>query len=356
MSATVSIVVPIYNVERQLPRCVESLLAQTYKDLEILLVDDGSADSSGALCDDYAKQDRRIKVFHKENGGVSSARNLVLPQATGTYLLFLDGDDALDPDTVEKCVAAAEDGDFDVVCFGYHHYLEKATGAVELLREDPKTPCDLAKADLLSRFSDLTRAGLFDFITDKLFRLSLIRENHLQFDSYFNMGGEDGVFMLGLLPHLSNLRVVGDCFYRYFRREGQSATLSFRKEKFDRYYKRLELTYAFMKENDCLDESFLCEIFCSNILWVYDSLFSETCRLSFHERKQFLKTAFEKPELYPGFAAAALSFATTQDFGDASRGSCKALVWILQKKYARLFFLHRLQLLKIHRFHLFKRR
>ncbi|MBE6529793.1 MAG: glycosyltransferase family 2 protein [Ruminococcaceae bacterium] len=346
MSAIVSIIVPVYNVEKQLSRCIESLLAQTYKDLEILLVDDGSTDSSGALCDAYAKKDSRIQVFHKENGGVSSARNLVLPLATGTYLLFLDGDDALDPDTVEKCVAAAEDGGFDAVCFGYHHYLEKTSGAVELLREDAKTPCDLSKADLISRFSDLTRAGIFDFITDKLFRLSLIQQNHLQFDSYFNMGGEDGVFMLSLLPHLGNLRVINDCFYRYFRREGQSATLSFRKEKFDRYYKRLELTYAFMQENGCFDESFLCGVYCSNVLWVYDSLFSETCRLSLGERKKFLKTAFQKSGLYPGFAAAALAFATGQDFAASSRGSRKALLWILQKKYTRLFLLHCLQLFK----------
>ncbi|MGI6094991.1 MAG: glycosyltransferase family 2 protein [Lachnospiraceae bacterium] len=92
----ISVIVPVYNVEKYLRRCVDSILNQTYSNLEILLIDDGSTDASGVICDEYSKSDPRIKVFHKENGGVSSARNYGIERATGTYLGFIDSDDWID--------------------------------------------------------------------------------------------------------------------------------------------------------------------------------------------------------------------------------------------------------------------
>ncbi|MBR4996070.1 MAG: glycosyltransferase [Alistipes sp.] len=86
----ISVIVPVYNTEKYLPRCVDSILAQTYTDFELLLIDDGSNDSSSAICDEYAQKDPRIKVFHKENGGVSFARNLGLDNAAGEYIILID--------------------------------------------------------------------------------------------------------------------------------------------------------------------------------------------------------------------------------------------------------------------------
>ena len=89
----ISIIVPVYNTEKYLHRCIDSVLAQTYQDFELLLIDDGSKDSSGAICDEYAAQDTRVRVFHKENGGVSSARNVGLDLAQGEWVTFVDSDD-----------------------------------------------------------------------------------------------------------------------------------------------------------------------------------------------------------------------------------------------------------------------
>lgn len=108
MYPLISIIVPVYNIEEYLPRCVESLRKQTYPRTEILLVDDGSTDGTGALCDELAKEDPRIRVFHKENGGSSSARNLGIAEAEGRYLGFVDGDDYVEPDMYEKLCAAME--------------------------------------------------------------------------------------------------------------------------------------------------------------------------------------------------------------------------------------------------------
>ena len=104
-----SVIVPVYNIKREyLERCIASICNQTYKNLEILLVDDGSTDGSGAVCDEFAKKDERIRVFHKENGGSSSARNLGIENATGEYLGFIDSDDFIEPDMYELLAEAIQ--------------------------------------------------------------------------------------------------------------------------------------------------------------------------------------------------------------------------------------------------------
>jgi len=115
MSDKVSIIVPVYNVEKYLDECVKSILAQTYTDIEIVLVDDGSKDTSGAMCDEYKKQDERIVVVHKENGGLSSARNAGMENASGSYFIFVDSDDTISSNMVEEMVKKAKEHDAKIV-------------------------------------------------------------------------------------------------------------------------------------------------------------------------------------------------------------------------------------------------
>lgn len=114
MGKLVSVIVPIYNVEPYLEKCVDSILAQTYPDLEVILVDDGSPDGCGAVCDRYAAQDARVRVVHKENGGLSSARNAGLDAATGEYVMFTDGDDWIEPDMVSVLVQGSTANGADI--------------------------------------------------------------------------------------------------------------------------------------------------------------------------------------------------------------------------------------------------
>ncbi|MEJ8741116.1 glycosyltransferase family 2 protein [Phocaeicola sp. HCN-6420] len=109
----ISVIVPIYNVEEYLPACIESIINQTYKDLEILLIDDGSTDNSGKICDEYAKQDGRCIVIHQQNKGLSGARNTGLDHATGEYISFIDGDDYIHPQMLEILYEALQKGDYD---------------------------------------------------------------------------------------------------------------------------------------------------------------------------------------------------------------------------------------------------
>ena len=108
MNELISVIVPVYNVEEYLPKCIESIINQTYKNLEIILVDDGSTDNSGRICDEYAKKDDRIIVFHKENGGLSDARNCGIDAATGDWVQFVDSDDYIHQTMVEKMYSSCK--------------------------------------------------------------------------------------------------------------------------------------------------------------------------------------------------------------------------------------------------------
>ena len=115
MDGVISVIVPVYNVERYLPQCLESILSQSYQQLEVILIDDGSRDHSGDICDDYAKRDDRIVVIHQKNGGAAAAKNTGLRAATGEYLSFVDSDDFLDPDVYAYMVDLLRSQNADVV-------------------------------------------------------------------------------------------------------------------------------------------------------------------------------------------------------------------------------------------------
>lgn len=131
----VSIIVPVYHIKKYIGTCIESLQAQTWNKIEILLIDDGSTDGSGEICDQYAKTDDRIQVFHKENGGLSDARNYGASRASGTYLLFIDGDDSVSPELAEKTLACAETYKADMVFFDFES-IEEETGRRDLYHYD----------------------------------------------------------------------------------------------------------------------------------------------------------------------------------------------------------------------------
>lgn len=127
MNKLISVIIPVYNVERYLHQCVDSVLAQTYTNLEIILVDDGSPDTSPAICDEYAQKDKRIKVIHKDNGGLSSARNAGLDAATGDFIYFLDSDDILHPDCIKILFEIGCKEKADIVSSSFESFLNDQT-------------------------------------------------------------------------------------------------------------------------------------------------------------------------------------------------------------------------------------
>lgn len=146
----ISIVVPVYNAEKELQRCVDSIFRQSFSNWELLLIDDGSRDSSSALCDRLGAQDTRVRVWHKENGGVSSARNLGICKAEGEYLFFTDSDDTLFPDTLATLYQKAKVSGADLSVCGFTYLVEQTKECVDNLPE--KAFCGGGKEYLHKRF------------------------------------------------------------------------------------------------------------------------------------------------------------------------------------------------------------
>ncbi len=171
ISGMVSVIVPIYNIKAYLPRCVESLRKQTYRMLEILLVDDGSTDGSEVLCEQYEKQDRRIRVCHKENGGLSDARNRGLSLAKGEYIVFVDGDDYVSPWHVEYLFRDLAKWGADIACCSFTRSAAGAGSAMQFREKQPdraidpkQVVCDMlyGKYLFVAAWGKMYRASLFE--------------------------------------------------------------------------------------------------------------------------------------------------------------------------------------------------
>ena len=206
MSCVISVIVPVYNVEKCLHRCVESILAQTYTNFELLLINDGSRDSSGAICDEYTVIDKRVRVFHKENGGVSTARNLGLDNARGEWITFCDSDDFVDTDWLKNYIDNL-DGKCDLVVQtikllnkGYNEII----GPQQLIEGNGKDVMVALKYN----------GGTLGYPVNKLFSLSIIKKNFIRFREGIKLR-EDEDFVLRYLLHVNNGRIINNGGYNY---------------------------------------------------------------------------------------------------------------------------------------------
>ena len=229
----VSIIVPVYNVEKYLPHCVEGILAQTYTDWELLLVDDGSPDDCGKLCDTYAAKDSRIRVFHKENGGVSSARNLGLDNAKGDWITFVDSDDWIAKDTFECCLNIIS-GENSLVNDVIRFEME-SVGGEESVHSALKY---MTKTEYVSRIvSRSTTLG----VCGGLYRKDLFDKTNIRFDEAL-ISGEDWLVLLSLVIHAKSIAFINKPLYFYFKDNSTSCTYKF----------RYEAAYSTLKAQKCI--------------------------------------------------------------------------------------------------------
>ena len=208
-----SLVVPVYKAEKYLPRCVGSVLAQTMGDWELILVDDGSPDSSGAMCDDFAKRDARIKVIHQENAGVSAARNAGVAVAQGEYIAFLDSDDWVEPRMYELLLAAADSEDADIVKCGF----DRTDGADIHERQNygPERQC------YVGRLMDHWFRERHILVWNAVYRAELAKK--VQYPVGIT-GGEDDYASFFYLYYGRSMVLLTDYLYNYFiNDEGSTA-------------------------------------------------------------------------------------------------------------------------------------
>lgn len=209
MNPLISIIVPIYNSEKTLKKCLNSIINQTYVDWELLLINDGSKDNSGNICDEYAIIDRRIKVFYKENGGVSSARNLGLDNACGDWVTFCDSDDFVFPDWLSNYVENISD-DIDLVCQGF----ECDKVLIDDLK-DVRTFGLSYKGDVKKGVLLLDGIYSLGYTWVKLFRRNIIESNKLRFDVSYNYW-EDQEFCFKYFSCIKNIVCTDKIGYFYF--------------------------------------------------------------------------------------------------------------------------------------------
>ena len=223
-TATISIIVPVYNIIEYLPRCVESLRKQTYDKIEILLVDDGSTDGTSALCDALAAEDVRIRVFHKQNGGSSSARNLGIQEATGEYLGFVDSDDYVTNDYIDTLVREVDTA--QLVCAEYFLVNENREEChkSELSSTDKKIMSANEAINMLQK-----QDAFQGYLWNKIFLRDIIINENIWFDSRIKIW-EDMLFCLKYLMKIETVCYVGKPIYYYVQRSSSAMNNNIWKE------------------------------------------------------------------------------------------------------------------------------
>lgn len=256
-SDMLSVIVPVYNTAPFLSGCLDSLLGQTYRNLEIICVNDGSTDASAAILDAYAAKDSRIKVIHQENAGVSAARNRGIDVAKGDLITFVDGDDWLEPDAYAKVVAAMVDG-VDLVCFGMSidgEILPENRCALEAYYQVKRQGLAVACKSIVDTDGS---------VSNKVFKLDIVRKKKLRFDTQIACG-EDAAFYFSYAAVVGNAYYLPEGLYHY-EQHGESAMARFR-ERTARgldHLRVLESVFCFYEKNGVMQK----------MQSVYDWLFS----------------------------------------------------------------------------------
>ncbi|MDO4490932.1 MAG: glycosyltransferase family 2 protein [Lachnospiraceae bacterium] len=239
MQPSVSLIVPVYNAQDTLCRCVDSVLHQRYTDFELLIIDDGSTDNSPALCDQYAT-DPRVRVFHQKNAGVSAARNLALSKAQGQYIQFLDSDDWITPDATLMLLRTAETHSADLVISDFYRVIGERVS----IKGDIEEEGVMSREEYASRMMDNPADFYYGVLWNKLYRREIIQKHHLQMDEEINWC-EDFLFNLEYIRYAQRFCALNIPIYYYVKTKGSlvsqanlSKTIRTKLTTFE-YYNRL---------------------------------------------------------------------------------------------------------------------
>lgn len=247
-----SVIVPVYKVEKYLPRCINSILSQSFTDFELILVNDGSPDNCGQICEEYKKKDCRIKVIHKRNGGLSDARNAGLSIASGEFVCFVDSDDYVESDLLEH-VHPLLSSESTLVSFGFCF---EGRGKKYYGYVNEKNFCDDAER-FKFMFSELLDYRLPWNVWSKIFNRGIIERNNLRFEDNKEIFAEDLCFMLGYMQYVDRIITVSEILYHYTEREDSIMGNASAKSNIDKFEQlSLCLKRRFKKTNKYYYENF----------------------------------------------------------------------------------------------------
>ena len=279
MSAALTLIMPAWNAENYIERSVRSVLNQSYRDLRLVVVDDGSTDGTGAVLTHLAAEDPRLQPVTVPNGGPARARNLALDtlDADTRWVMFIDADDELLPDAAEKAVRAAEDG-ADLVIFGF-----SILGADGSRRDYCEAAQSLDRASLGENLGRLYKANLLNQVWGKLFSAAAIREGRIRFPDY--RWGEDRFFVFDCLERARRVAVLPDCLYRYIMHEGESLISRYYDKKFAVCLRIDERMEALCADLGVTDERDFRYMFSKSVFSCLTTLYAPSCPLTGKEKQ-----------------------------------------------------------------------
>ena len=227
----ISIIVPVYNVETKLKRCLDSIQSQTYSDFEVILVDDGSKDGSGKICDEYALIDKRFKAFHLQNGGASAARNFGIENAAGKYIAFVDSDDYVEKQYLEVLKKGVSKTVPLSICGVY--YCAEGVQEKSAQKEYEDFTLEI-KPENEQVFAELISNRRFNYVYGKLYEREIIQKNELSFWEDVSLG-EDTIFVLEYLKNIQHIRVIGKAYYNYIKYQSGTLTGRVYPDQYEKY-------------------------------------------------------------------------------------------------------------------------
>lgn len=298
MKCLISVVMPVYGVEKWLESAARSVLDQTERSLELILVDDCSPDGSGLLCDRLSEKDARVSVVHlSENGGLSHARNEGLKRAAGKYVFFMDSDDAIEPELLQRAAKAAESAQADWLIFGATEDHYDASGRLTLTRRIvPEARVCLTQAQKEAAVIALEKQTLLGYAWNKLYRADFLRENALAFQSVELI--EDILFNIECARYARVSAVLDECGYHYARRASGSLTGRVLENYFELSSRRVCALLALYDEWSAANDSVLdalAAIYARYVVSALERLYDPRRRLKSAERREYARQIRTQP-------------------------------------------------------------
>lgn len=290
----VSIIMPVYKVEQYVGKAIESILNQTLTDFEFLIVDDGTPDHSGIICDEYAKKDSRIHVIHKENGGAPSARNMAIDIAKGKYMYFMDSDDWAEPTMLQDMYELAEKNNSQLVVAGFFidtYYSDTEYRTDNFVSED--AVYDNAE-DFRSNAYKLFDKNLLYTPWNKLFLTEHIEKHNLRFPKTF---WDDFPFNLSVIENVERVSVTSRQYYHFMRARAESETASYRPEMYQKREEEHEWLIDLYKKWGIMSpetKEMLARRYIERFIGCVENLTNPKCTLSYKEKRAEVKKMMSK--------------------------------------------------------------
>ncbi|MBP3627791.1 MAG: glycosyltransferase family 2 protein [Clostridia bacterium] len=285
----VSIIMPVYGVEKYLDRSIQSVLNQTYSDFELILVDDRSPDNCPAICDDYSKKDDRIKVIHKEiNEGLGEARNTGITYAEGKYILFMDSDDYIDENLLDSVLACTEETT-DITVFGIRRVYEDVNGETDYTEELLPKNSFYDKDSLSDAFIELNKSKAFPFAWNKLYKRSFLDYCDKKFERTKLI--EDFLFNIAIFSKANRIKTLDKAFYNYRKPAHETLASAYSPDFFDLCKRKylLEEEYLIKTKGDSPENlQFISESYIKHLISVFIKNSSKKASLSVKEQKQLI--------------------------------------------------------------------